>query len=72
MNLDITPEMLQEIRTQVVGQLHELVDSLTRPGCTGAAGFTKRRAADLKAGITDGATSALAEVLRLARAAECP
>lgn len=44
---------------QMIEQYNREIDGLTRPLCKAAAGFTKRQAADLKAGYADGVASML-------------
>lgn len=58
-------EELTKAQDEVLRNLHEQVDGLTRPRCKAAASFTKRRADDLKAGMSDGVRAAFAAVRRL-------
>ena len=58
-----TKEQIDLIREEVVAELHYFVDANTRPRSKAAAAFTKRQAADLKAGMSDGAAGVARRVV---------
>lgn len=61
--MNLTKADLDNIHAVVISELHGFVDANTKPQSRAAAAFTKRQAEDLKAGMSDGASSIVRALL---------